>query len=74
MSPNVVNFNNSDYLFFFVSNSAILEEESIFCRNNEDVLYVKMVILFSKNIKPVSYPFSFYMTPTSAHIICIFFG
>lgn len=51
MSPNVVSFNNSDYLFF---NSAILEIESIFCRNNEDILYVKMVILYSKNIELVS--------------------
>lgn len=61
-------------VIIFFSNSAILEVESVFWRNNEDVLYVKMVILFSKNIKPVSYPFSFYMTPTSAHIICIFVG
>lgn len=54
------------------SNSALLEVESILCRNNEVIFYVKKVILFSENIEPVS--LSLCMTPTSARIICTFFG
>lgn len=70
MSPNVVSFNNSDYLFF---NSAILEIESIFCRNNEDILYVKMVILYSKNIELVSlsvfFLFDSHLSTYNLHLI-----
>lgn len=50
MSPNVVSFNNSDYLFF----NCVILIESLFCRNNKDILYVNMVILYSENIELVS--------------------
>lgn len=72
MSPNIVNFNNSDYLFF---NSAILEIESIFCRNYEDIFYIKMVILYSKNIELVSlsvfFLFDFHLGTYNLHFICL---
>lgn len=77
MSPSVVSSNNSDFLFFMKIpwiNWFILEVEALFFKNNEDIVYVKKQFSFPKILNQFPYPFSFFMIPTSAHTVCIFFG
>lgn len=76
MSPSVASSNNSDFFFMKIpySNSSILEVQSVFFNNNADILHVKKQFSFLKILNQFPYPFSFYMIPTSAHTICIFFG